>query len=237
MRALHVTMVCVIAGALSLAACGDGGQREVKELKSQVQRAYGAKDFSRVLQLSQKGLAVARASLGDKAPDTLYFAQGISEANLQMRNMRGAIAALKTELDLRSAAGQTEAKLQARRTVLIKIAEDAGDKSTAIDQAIKVSKGIEMGPGKEPQPVYQMAAYYPVRPYQQKIEGWVEIGFGLDSSGSVVSARVIRSDPPGTFDDAALEAFRKWRYTPMLDGTGRPTSASGFVYTMPFTIK
>ncbi len=237
MQALHVTKVCLMAAALALSSCGDKGKREVKEVKTQVQSAFGNKDFSRVLTLSQKGLALARESMGDKAPDTLYFVQGISEANLQMRNVRGAIPALKNELAMRAAAGQPEAKLQARRTLLIKMAEEAGDTMTAADQAVIVSRGVGMRAGMEPQPVYQMAAYYPPQPYQQKIEGFVEIGFGLDSKGSVVGARVLKSDPPGVFDDAALEAFRKWRYTPILDSRGQPTSGSGFKYKMDFVLK
>jgi TonB family protein len=230
--------VCLIVGATSmLAACGDADTREVKGLKEQVQRAYGEKEFAKVLGLAQKGLTLSVKTSGTKAPDTLYFAQAISEANLLMRNGRGAILALRQELDLRAAAGQSEQKLQPRRALLIKLAEEAGDKTTAIDQALKISKAIEMGPGKEPQPVYQMAAYYPVQPYQQKIEGAVEIQFGLDGTGGIVGARVARSQPPGVFDNAALEAFRKWRYTPMLDSAGQPVSASGFTYRMDFRLK
>jgi len=230
--------ICLIVGATCLlAACGDTETREVKGLKEQVQRAYGEKEFAKALGLAQKGLTLSLKVLGTKAPDTLYFAQAISEANLYMRNARGAISALRQELDLRAAAGQAEQKLQPRRTLLIQLAEEAGDRTTAIDQALKISKSIEMGPGKEPQPVYQMAAYYPVQPYQQKIEGAVEIHFGLDGTGAIVGARVARSQPPGVFDSAALEAFRKWRYTPMLDSAGRPVSASGFVYKMNFTLK
>jgi len=235
---LHGLRLCVAVMALcALAACGDDGKREIKDLKSQIQRAYGNKDFTRVLSLSQKGLTLAREKLGDKAPDTLYFVQAISEANLNQRNARGAITALKQEIDMRSAAGQSEPKLQARRTLLIKIAEEAGDKTTAIDQAIKISKGIEMGPGKEPQPVYTVAFTYPLQPYQQKIEGDVEIAFGLDGTGGVTEARVVASTPAGVFDATALEVFRKWRFTPMLDRTGRPVAASGFSYVVPFRLK
>lgn len=229
------TAVCLAAG-LALAACGDQGKNEVKGLKEEVQRAFGTKDFQKQLSLSQKGLTRAREVLGDKAPDTLYFVQSISEANLALRNARGAIAALKNEIAMRAAAGQPEARLRTRRVMLIKLAEDNGDKITAGDQAVAVARGIGMGPGQEPQPVYQFAAFYPVGPYQQKVQGDVEIGFGLDQTGSVTNARVLRSTPPGVFDAAALEGFRKWRYTPMLDKTGQPVPASGFTYTMPFRV-
>jgi TonB family protein len=224
------------AAIFMLGSCGDDGTREVKDLKAQVQRAYGSKNYTEALSLSQKGLTLAREVMGTTAPDTLYFVQAVSEANLSMRNARGAIPALKQELDMRSAAGQNEQKLQPRRTLLIQIAEENGDKTTAIDQAIKVSKGIGMSPGMEPQPVYRTPFYYPADLYRQKVEGDVEIGFGLDGTGAVTQARVLRATPAQVFDQAALETFRKWRFTPMLDARGRPVSASGFTFLVPYRI-
>jgi len=232
---LRAVAVC-FAAVLALAACGDQRKNEVKGIREQVLRAVGTKKYAEQLQLSQKGLALAREVMGDKEADTLYFAQSITEAHLAMRNFRAAIPAMKNELAMRSAAGQAESRLQKRRVVLIKLAEDSGDKATAAEQAVAVSRGIGMGPGKTPEPVYQFAAYYPAQPYQQKVQGDVEISFSLDATGAVTGARVARSTPSGVFDDAALEAFRKWRYTPMLDSTGQPVSASGFSYTMAFRV-
>ena len=223
---LRLLRICMIVGATSVtvAACGDQDTREVKSLKEQVQRAYGEKEFAKALGLSQKGLALARKTMGDKAPDTLYFVQAISEANLYMRNARGAILALRDELALRSAAGQNEQKLQPRRTLLIQLAEENGAPMSAADQAVLVAKGIEMGPGKDPQPVYRPMPEYPVQQYRQKVEGDLEITFSLDSAGSVTDA-------------VALQAFKIWRFTPMLDGTGRPVPGSGFKYTVLFRLK
>ena len=68
--------------AITLAACGDKSAGEVKGIKQQVQRAYGNKDFSNALGLSQKGLTLARKTMGDTAADTLYFVQAVSEVQL-----------------------------------------------------------------------------------------------------------------------------------------------------------
>lgn len=234
-RLMRLFSLCLVVGTtLLLAACGDGGKAEVKSMKEQLQRAYGNKDFAKVLDLSQKGLTLARKTMGDNATDTLYFAQAISEANMNLRNTRGAIAALRQELSMRSAAGQAETKLQARRTALIKIAEENGDKVTAGDQAVIVAKGINMGPGKDPQPVYKADTDYPPDQYRQKVEGDVDIAFGLDATGAVTAARVVKATPPMVFDQAALESFRKWRFTPMLDNTGQPVAGSGYTFTIAF---
>ena len=219
---------------LALSSCGDNGKGQVKGLKEQIQRAYGNKDFAKVLDLSQKGLALSRKTMGDKASDTLYFAQAVSEGYSNLHNVRGTMTALRQEIDMRAAANQKESKLQPRRTALIKLAEENGDKTTAGDQAVMIAKGIGMAPGKDPQPVYKTDTDYPLDQYRQKIEGDVEIAFDLDPTGAVIGARVNKSTPAMVFDQAALESFRKWRFTPMLDATGQPVSGSGFKFTMAF---
>ncbi|MGE3332247.1 MAG: energy transducer TonB [Rhodospirillaceae bacterium] len=228
--------VAVLALCVGVASCGEDGKREVRELRTQVQQAYGTKNFKKGLELSQKGLAAARAALGDKAPDTLYFVQAISENTMATGNMRATIAAIKQEIDMRAAAGQDEKKLQPRRTLLIKIAEESDDKLTAVEQAIEVSRGIDMKRGRDPQPVYRTPTNYPVEMYQQKIEGDVDIAYSLDQNGAVTEARVASATPARVFDQAALESFKQWRFTPMLDSNGRPISASGFKFTLAFRL-
>ena len=227
--------VCV-AVLLLLSACGDPQEREVKSLKEQVQRAVGEKDFKKSLDLSTKGLALSRKVVGDKAPDTIYFAVGVSESHLNLRNYRAAIPAMRRELDMRAAAGQAELKLQPRRTLLIKLAEENGDEITAADQAVAVARGIDMGPGKDPQPVYRSDTMYPPDLYRQKIEGDVEFSFNLDKAGAVTQARVVKSTPPQIFDAAALESFKNWRFTPMLDKNHQPVSAAGLRFTLAFRL-
>jgi TonB family protein len=230
---LRRTGICLVL-AFSVAACGNAEEREVKALKEQVQRATGQKDYRKLLESAQKGLALSQKTLGDKAPDTLYFAQGVTEGYLNTRNFRAAITAMRKELDMRSAAGQTEQKLQPRRTLLIQLAEENGDKMTAADQAVAVAKGIDMGPGKDPQPVYRSPTAYPPNLYRDKVEGDVEISFSIDSAGLVTEAHVSRATPANVFDQAALESFKKWRFTPMLDRTGHPVPAAGLNFTLAF---
>ncbi len=229
-------LTAAIAMAFGVGACGDGGKQEIRELKSQVQAAYGAKNFQKGAELSTQGLKLARTALGDEAADTLYFVQAISENTLASGNLRGAMSALKQELAMRKAAGQTEKRLQARRTLLIKLAEENGDKATAAEQAVEVSRGIEMARGKDPQPVYRAPTAYPAALYQQKIEGDVDIAYSLDQNGAITDARVATSTPARVFDQAALDSFKKWRFTPMLDSSGRPVSASGFKFTLAFRL-
>ena len=201
-----------------------------------MQQAYGTKNFKKGVELSQQGLKRSREALGDDAPDTLYFVQAISENTLATGNVRGAIAAMKQELAMLSAARQDEKRLQPRRTLLIRLAEENGDKLKAADQAVDVSRGIAMARGKDPQPVYRAPTAYPPELYQQKIEGDVDIAYSLDKTGAITDARVANATPARVFDQAALDSFRKWRFTPMLDAKSEPISGSGFRFTLAFRL-
>lgn len=225
--------VAALLLAAPLAACGNKETGEIKVLKSKVQDAYGDNNFAHLLDLSQKGFAMARKVEGDAAPDTLFFAQAISEAYRGMHNTSSAIRALKQELALRSGAGQKEKKLQSRRTLLIQMAEESGDTQTAIDQTVIIAKAIDMGPGKDPQPTYRAETVYPPDQYRQHVEGDVDIAFDLDADGKPTGVHVNKATPPMVFNSAAMDSFRKWRFTPFIDN-GEPVSSSGHHFTLAF---
>jgi TonB family protein len=222
------------AACLALTACEQSGGGEIKRLKSQVQDRFGAKDFAKAYELSVKGFMLAREKLGDKHADTLYFAQAVSENALQSRNLPAAQKALKIELELRSKAGQSEEKLQRRRTTLIKLAEESGDKTTAIAQTVLVAQAINMGSGKDPQPTY-MPSDSPYTPElaKQRVEGDVEMSFNLDANGTPSAVRVTHAIPANVFDAAAVEYLKRWRFTPYLEN-GTPVSSTGHHYTLAF---
>src|SRR5688572_5614022 len=49
--------------------------------------------------------------------------------------------------------------------------------------------------------------------------GWVIVSGVLDERGWVTEPKVLASDPPGMFDDAARAAFDGWRYATPPAGT------------------
>lgn len=53
---------------------------------------------------------------------------------------------------------------------------------------------------------------YPYRARQREIEGRVELEFVVSESGHVRDARVVNAQPEGVFEDAALQAVRRWRF-------------------------
>jgi protein TonB len=59
-----------------------------------------------------------------------------------------------------------------------------------------------------------VAPEYPSRARQKGIEGYVTFRVLVSSSGSVQQSKVVDSDPPGAFEDAAKAAIAQWEFTP-----------------------
>jgi protein TonB len=77
------------------------------------------------------------------------------------------------------------------------------------------------GDVREPRKVLDAAPVYPDLAVKAHLEGIVIIEATIDAHGRVVDARLLRSVP--MLDEAALEAVRKWVYTPtLLSGVPTP---------------
>jgi protein TonB len=55
---------------------------------------------------------------------------------------------------------------------------------------------------------------FPARARSLGQSGHVTLAFVVDVDGSVQDVSVVESDPPGVFDDAAIEAVRQWEFQP-----------------------
>lgn len=58
------------------------------------------------------------------------------------------------------------------------------------------------------------APNYPPRARSRRIEGEVELAFTIDRNGEPVDIRVVRAEPPNTFDIEAIRAAQRWRFEP-----------------------
>jgi TonB family protein len=64
-----------------------------------------------------------------------------------------------------------------------------------------------------------MAPAYPARARERGTEGWVDLEFTVSTDGATRDAVVREAEPAGTFDRAALDAVKRWRYEPrVVDG-------------------
>jgi protein TonB len=74
-----------------------------------------------------------------------------------------------------------------------------------------------------PEPLARVAPLYPYTARARGIEGRVELLFVVQPDGSVSDVEVKSSLPRGTFDEAAMDAVKKWRFKPGTKG-GRPVA-------------
>lgn len=76
-------------------------------------------------------------------------------------------------------------------------------------------------------PIYRAEAEYPIRELQRGREGFVVVAFDVNEGGMTENIRVLSSEPPRAFDNAAVRAVSQWRYQPQTDGDGRPITVGG----------
>lgn len=81
------------------------------------------------------------------------------------------------------------------------------------------SAGVGTGQGgvavdRMPVPVRPVKPRYPMAARRAGQGGQVLLRLFVDQEGAVREVTVVRADPPGVFEDAALEAVRKWRFSP-----------------------
>ena len=65
-----------------------------------------------------------------------------------------------------------------------------------------------------PQATERPPPSFPARARSLGQSGWVTLSFVVDIDGSTQDVHVVEADPPGVFDDAAMEAVKQWRFDP-----------------------
>jgi len=91
------------------------------------------------------------------------------------------------------------------------------------DIAIDIDVGGNVQIARELTPLVRFPPEYPDRARALEIEGQVILRFTVTETGSVADPEVVRSEPLGYFDQAAIRAVLRWKYQPQLVD-GKPVS-------------
>lgn len=75
-------------------------------------------------------------------------------------------------------------------------------------------------------PLFRVVPAYPRAALSVGKQGFVEFLVDVNADGTVASLRVLRSDPPGLFDESASRAVRKWKFKPKIVD-GQPVASTG----------
>lgn len=81
--------------------------------------------------------------------------------------------------------------------------------------------------------VYRVTPAYPDSMRATPVPGAVTLGFDLDQSGVPSNVKVLKSNPPGSFDTAAMVALQQWYFEP-LDGSAPPPGLQHASVTINF---
>jgi periplasmic protein TonB len=63
---------------------------------------------------------------------------------------------------------------------------------------------------------HYVAPQYPASARDRGIAGWVDVQFLVNPDGSLSEVTIVGAQPVGIFEQAALDAVRRWRYQPVL---------------------
>ncbi len=104
-----------------------------------------------------------------------------------------------------------------------------------VDVDVELDLGGEIAIARELTPIVRVPPEYPMRASENNVEGFVTLRFIVNETGSVEDPEVIRSEPPGVFDKAALRAVMRWKFQPLIRN-GKPVRVYG-VNTIAFKVQ
>lgn len=144
-------------------------------------------------------------------------AQTLERERAQQQQQQQAAAA--QQLAQQQAAAEEAAREEAAR-------QAAAREEAARQQAARPAPTPQAPPAPAPtptpvaapaqlRPLSTPAPRYPADALRAGTSGEVMVEFTVDVDGSVSNARVVRADPPRTFDREALAAVRRWRFEPV----------------------
>lgn len=89
------------------------------------------------------------------------------------------------------------------------------DFSADVSSEMKLDGGLALEGGDgEYLPIVKVAPVYPRRALQRGIEGFVIVEFTVTTAGTVRDPVVIKAEPAGIFEQAAMDAALKFKYKP-----------------------
>ena len=106
-----------------------------------------------------------------------------------------------------------------------------------LDADFTFQPGFSVGEGDgEYLPIYRVPPQYPSQALRDRVEGWVIVEFTIGTRGEVKNARVVKANPQGVFDSAALAAVKRFRFKARtLAGT--PIEVKGVQNRIRFRLK
>lgn len=91
----------------------------------------------------------------------------------------------------------------------------------------------QMAQNQDVSPIFRVNPIYPRRAALQNVEGFVILQFDITELGLTDKVKVLRASPPQIFNSSAIQAVRKWKYTPYMEN-GKPRRLKGIKVQLNF---
>ncbi|MFT7558862.1 MAG: protein TonB [Flavobacteriales bacterium] len=108
--------------------------------------------------------------------------------------------------------------------------------SDPVDVVIDTNMNFSVG-GDSPLAQVLISPNYPTNAVRREIEGYVDVQFDVTVTGATTNVVVIKADPRGVFEQAAMKAVKKWKYQPMRDKNDKPIPFSGLIHRVSFEME
>jgi len=186
-------------------------------------------DRARLLVLANQRIAQNRLA-EPKGDSALHYLDMLRAADPQFEGLADTSTLLASRALAESRTALAAGNLD-RADAYLRTAADAGGGGAEIsDLSAKIMAARVSRPAalSNPEPAvlpegklrrtYFSAPTYPARAQERGTEGWVDIEFTVSRDGTTRDAVVRAAEPAGTFDRAALDAVKRWRYEPRVVG-------------------
>lgn len=103
--------------------------------------------------------------------------------------------------------------------------------------SFSLQPGFSVGEGDgEYLPIYRVPPHYPQNALRNRQEGWVIVEFTIGTKGEVKNPRVVKAQPSGVFEEAALSAVKRFRFKARAIA-GTPIEVHGVQNRIRFRLK
>lgn len=168
------------------------------------------------------------AKAGEDSALVLGIDLALAKLELEQGSLSGAIGRYQTlieQLEARKDDSGQRLLLQIAYAQLEYAYGESGDKKAASEMRERLVRSFGQESPKL-EPLARVRPIYPRSAANRKIEGSVLLKLTIGPDGAVQDASVLNSNPSGTFDEAALEAVRQWKFRPRIVN-GQPVKQEG----------
>ena len=175
----------------------------------------------------KQSIADAQASLAQRTADATARTEQDAKKQAELEKQRLADQqkaqqlaaqqlAVQQAADAKAVADKEAAdKAAADRAAADKAAADRAAADRAAAQRAAAQSAAAQASSNELRPISTPSPRFPPEAFRAGTSGEVQVEFTVGTDGSVISARIVRANPPRVFDREALNAVKRWKFQPV----------------------